>query len=119
MVTGPDGLPWFTGGYQQDPSSPIVYVVGRATPLAVTPASLPAATVGKFYSQSFAVSRAIASYRWSATSVPRGLFFSTEGLLSGIPTAVGAYALEIMVQDSSTPPIRANVSHTLDAEELT
>lgn len=119
VAAGPDGAIWFTGSYQKDPSAPATYVIGRATRLTVTPGSLPEARVGTPYSQLLALSGGVPPYTWSASGLPPGMSLSVGGLLNGTPTAAGAYAPQIMVQDSSTPAVSVYVGYTLDAEQLT
>ncbi len=119
VAAGADGAIWFTGSYQQDPSASTTNVVGRATGLTVTPGSLSEAHVGTPYAQLLAVSGGRAPYTWSASGLPPGMSLSSGGLLSGTPSAAGAYAPQIMVQDSSTPTVAVYAGFTLDAEQLT
>jgi streptogramin lyase len=118
IVTGPDGALWFTMTYQQNAATPTVSAIGRAVLMSVTPAALPAANVGAAYSQSLAVTGAIAPYTWSATGMPPGLSLSSDGTLTGTPTAAGSYTPQMLVQDSSTPPVTVGVNYTLDSEQL-
>jgi hypothetical protein len=78
--------------------------VGQPTiNLALSPASLPAATVGIGYSQTVTASGGTAPYTYAvaAGSLPAGLSLSTSGVLSGTPTAGGAFNFTISANDSS------------------
>ncbi|MGP8244755.1 MAG: beta strand repeat-containing protein [Bryobacteraceae bacterium] len=73
-----------------------------AAPLVITTTSpLANATVGIAYSASFAATGGIVPYTWTATGTPPGLSLSSAGILSGTPTAFGAYTLSVTVTDSS------------------
>jgi hypothetical protein len=67
-----------------------------------TPAQLPSATMGVFYSQTLSVSGSVPPYTWSLVSgtLPSGLSLSSSGLLTGIPTATGVFTLLIRAADS-------------------
>src|SRR5437588_3147010 len=67
--------------------------------LTVSPATLPNATAGIAYNQTFATS---VSGNWSvsAGSLPPGLALSNVGVLSGTPTAVGNFTFTIKVVGS-------------------
>jgi hypothetical protein len=71
--------------------------------LALSPANLPAATVGIGYSQTVTASGGTAPYAYAiaAGSLPAGLNLSTNGVLSGTPTAGGAFNFTISATDSS------------------
>ena len=119
IVSGTDGALWFTMTYQQNAAAPTVSAIGRAVLMSATPAAPPAPNVGAAYSQSLAVTGAVAPYTWSATGLPPGLSLSSDGTLSGTPTAAGSYTPQILVHDSSTPPVTLGLNYTLDSEQLT
>jgi SdrD B-like protein/putative Ig domain-containing protein/GEVED domain-containing protein len=60
--------------------------------ITITPSTLPDATVGTAYSQTFSATGGTASYTWavSAGTLPAGLTLSTAGVLSGTPTTGNA-----------------------------
>ncbi|OYW97249.1 MAG: hypothetical protein B7Z15_23420, partial [Rhizobiales bacterium 32-66-8] len=60
--------------------------------ITITPATLPDATVGSAYSQTFSATGGTASYTWAVTAgtLPTGLNLSSAGVLSGTPTTSNA-----------------------------
>src|SRR5579862_8230246 len=64
-----------------------------APAIAITPSSLPAATVASAYSQSVTAGNGTTPYTYaiSAGALPSGLTLSTGGTLSGTPTAGGSF----------------------------
>lgn len=105
--TGP-----FTGGRAY------TLTVGAPT-LSLSPASLPAPTVGAAYSQTFTAGGGIAPYTFAVSSgaLPAGLSLNTStGVLSGTPTTAGSYSFTVRVADSSTgtgAPYSASRVYTL------
>ena len=71
--------------------------------VSVSPASLPAATFGSAYGQSFSASGAAAPYSYAVTAgaLPPGLALAANGTLSGTPTAAGSYAFTVTASDAS------------------
>ena len=69
----------------------------------VTASSLPSATAGSAYSQTFAATGGIPRYTWSIPpgSLQSGLTFSAAGVLSGTPTQGGTYSFTVSVADAS------------------
>jgi len=57
--------------------------------LTLTPATLPAAKVGSLYDQQIFASGGTGSYTFSATGLPAWLSLTSQGVLSGTPTAAG------------------------------
>ena len=80
---------------------------------------LPAVSASATYTQTLAITGAVAPYRWSATGLPPGLSLSSDGTLNGAATAAGAFTPRVTVQDNSTPPVTATIDYTLDAQQLT
>ncbi len=75
-------------------------------PLAITPAALPAATVGQTYAASVSGSGGVAPYTWAVTSgsLPPGLSLNPNtGAITGTPTSAGSSTAGITVTDSSNP----------------
>jgi hypothetical protein len=76
----------------------------HAPTIAVTPSTLPAATVGAAYSQTITADGGTSPYTYSVTtgSLPAGLTLSSAGLLTGTPTAGGSFSFRVTAKDSST-----------------
>lgn len=111
--------------------------IGAPT-VAITPASLPAATVATAYNQTITASGGTAPYTYAVTagSLPAGLTLSPAGVLSGTPTANGTSNVIITATDSSAgagpytgskaysiavgaqAPIAGNVSASVAANSL-
>jgi hypothetical protein len=72
------------------------------TPVSITTATLPSATVRKAYSAAVKATGGATPYKWSRSSgaKPPGLSFSTAGVWSGTPTAAGTYKFTVEVTDS-------------------
>ena len=72
-------------------------------PLSITdPLSLQPGTIGVVYTSiTFNATGGTGSgYTWSATGLPKGITFSTGGILSGTPTAAATSSLQFTVKDS-------------------
>ena len=65
-----------------------------------TPASLPGATSGLAYSQTFAATGGIGTYTFSAPTAPSGLTFS-GATLSGSPATAGTFTFPVQVSDGT------------------
>jgi uncharacterized delta-60 repeat protein len=81
------------------------YTVNMAAPtLVIAPATLTAAKIGVAYNQQLSGSGGIAPYTFvlSSGALPAGITLSSNGLLSGTPTAAGNFAFDIDVTDAST-----------------
>lgn len=81
-------------------------IAPAGVPLQVTTASLPNGTNGVFYSQSLNASGGQPPYSWylpggTITLPPGTMSLSTNGILSGTPTASGTYNFWVGVQDST------------------
>lgn len=76
----------------------------RAPTIAVTPASIPQPQVGVAYTADLGATGGTPPYTFtvSAGALPNGLSLSSAGVLSGTPTAGGAYSFTIQARDSST-----------------
>ncbi|GEP41637.1 GEVED domain-containing protein [Brevifollis gellanilyticus] len=74
------------------------YLLTPACPvIAITPATLPNATLGSAYSQTLTASGGTAAYSWTVSSgtLPAGLSLSSAGVLSGTPTATNGAGVSI------------------------
>lgn len=71
--------------------------------LTINPAALPAGSAGAAYSQSLTATgnTGAVSYTVSAGALPNGLQLSASGLLSGAPTAFGAFNFSIRATDAN------------------
>jgi hypothetical protein len=76
-------------------------VIGAA-PITIAPATLPEGTLGTAYSQQLAATGGEGGYTFSLGSgaLPGGIKLSSSGLLSGTPTATGAFSFTVSVSDS-------------------
>lgn len=68
----------------------------------VSPSSLPAAALGEPYSQSLTATGGVPPYTWALAggSLPPGLGLGAAGVLSGTPTARGAFVFTVEIQDA-------------------
>jgi len=102
---------------QQSSQKTFSLTVGAAVvPLSITTSSpLPSGTVGTAYSTQLRASGGAAPYQWSLRSgtLPQGLTFSSDGLLSGTPSTAGSVSFAIQVTDRTVPPQTANQTFTL------
>jgi hypothetical protein len=72
----------------------------RRAPLSISSCPLPPAQLGQSYDAALAVVGGVAPYVWTFSgSVPAGLTVSSEGRLSGTPTAPGASTFTVAVRD--------------------
>lgn len=96
VVTARDAL-----GFEA--SAPYTLVVDAAV-VTVTPNTAPTARRGFAYSQAFTATGGTGAYSWSVASgaLPAGLTLSTAGVLSGTPTVVGNFPVQIRATDQST-----------------
>ena len=79
------------------------YSVTTNAAIVVSPAGLPAGTVGISYSQSITATGGTGSYTFAVSSgtLPAGLSLSGTGLLAGTPSAAGSASFTIMATDGS------------------
>ena len=87
-------------------------------PLSVSTSSLPSGQVGMAYSETLAASGGATPYAWTLTggTLPAGLSLSSDGSITGTPTASASnVALTFKVTDSSSPmqSATANLSLTI------
>ena len=89
-----------TDANQQTVSQSFTVTIAAA-PLAIAPASLPAATAGTAYSASFSATGGVPPYTWSASGLPTGLTLSSGGALSGTVSAPTTATVTVTVKDST------------------
>jgi hypothetical protein len=80
---------------------------------AITSGPLPVATVGASYSVQLAAASGTPPYNWTVLSgpLPLGLVLLSNGLLSGIPSALGTTVTTIQISDAFG--LRANAAFTI------
>ncbi len=78
-------------------------IINPACPtITVNPATLPTATVGVAYSQTFTGSGGISPYKFRGNgNIPPGLTPTQSGNLSGTPTAPGSYTFTVIAEDAN------------------
>lgn len=82
---------------------PYTLVVSAPT-ISIAPTTLPTLTRNAAYSQTITAAGGTAPYSYAVTSgvAPAGVTLSPTGVLSGTPTAAGAYAFTVTATDSSS-----------------
>jgi hypothetical protein len=96
----------------------ITYRVGVAAigcpVITISPATLPAGTVGVAYSQTLSASGGSGSYVFAVSSgtLPDGLTLSPAGVLAGTPTAIGSSVVTIKVTDGNNCP--SSIPYTIE-----
>ncbi len=82
-----------------------ITITPSASPITVSPASLPTLTAGTAFSQTLSSSGGLAPYTYSLQSgvLPVGVSLTSGGVLSGTPTQRGAYSFSVRSTDATTP----------------
>ncbi|UYV16554.1 putative Ig domain-containing protein [Porphyrobacter sp. ULC335] len=82
-----------------------ITITPSASPLTVTPGSLPTLTAGTPFSQTLTTTGGTGPYSYSLQSgvLPPGVSLSPSGVLSGSPTQRGAYSFSVRATDSTAP----------------
>jgi Galactose oxidase, central domain/Kelch motif len=109
------GIPTISGTYQgivtvsdsespaqQTPANYSIVINNPPPPMIITSPAPPAGALNVPYvGFNFVATGGLTPLNWSETgALPPGLAFSSEGVLSGKPTATGAFPITVMVQDS-------------------
>ncbi len=83
--------------------------------LALSPATLPAATVAKEYSATITATGGKAPYTFSLDSgaLPPGLSLASSGVLSGKPTKSGTFSFGVQAADPSSPADTGQIGYSL------
>src|SRR5215475_14303303 len=77
-------------------------------PLTITSVSpIPTATIGVAYGQPLTAVGGTLPYSWVGTNLPPGLTLSSGGLLSGVPTTLGAWGMDIHLTDGAGTVVEA------------
>ncbi len=82
-----------------------ITITPPASPITVSPASLPTMTAGTSFSQNLTSTGGVAPYTYTLQSgvLPVGLTLSSGGVLSGTPTQRGGYTFSVRATDSTSP----------------
>ncbi|MDB6076146.1 MAG: hypothetical protein JWO89_3786, partial [Verrucomicrobiaceae bacterium] len=92
-----------------------IYTLTPACPtIAVTPSTLPAATVGTGYSQSLTASNGSPPYGWTVQSgtLPAGVTLSSAGLLSGTPTTSNGTGVAVTLRATDSFSCFGSLAYT-------
>jgi hypothetical protein len=100
-----------------DDTTTAAFTLSIAATPAITSGPLPAATVGASYSVQLAAASGTPPYNWTVMSgpLPLGLVLLSDGLLSGIPSALGTTVTTIQISDAFG--LRANAAFTIVVQE--
>lgn len=82
-----------------------VAIAASASPIVISPDTLPAPVFQTPYSQTLTATGGTPSYTYSvsAGSLPAGLTLSATGTISGTPTQAGTFTFSVNATDSATP----------------
>ncbi len=91
-------------------TGPVTVLINPIPTLTFT-GSLPNAILNQPYTQTLAATGGVGPYTYATTAgaLPPGITLSTGGIVSGIPTAVGAYSFTVTATDSETTPQTASL----------
>ncbi len=89
-------------------------------PLTIVTRELPVATQGQEYGHDLVAvgGVATATRAWSASGLPAGLSLSTDGMLSGIPTAIGTATISVQLSDGTSMTTRDLLLRVRDSGRL-
>ncbi|KRA45202.1 putative Ig domain-containing protein [Pseudoxanthomonas sp. Root630] len=82
-----------------------ITITPSASPITVSPATLPTLTAGTAFAQTLTSSGGVAPYNYTLQSgvLPAGLSLSSGGVLSGTPTQRGSYSFSVRSTDATAP----------------
>ena len=102
-----------SGTVTRTAAQPVTIVINAN--IAIATASLAPGNVGSPYSATLAANGSAGAVTWSvaAGSLPAGLTLSANGVISGVPTALGSSTFTIAAADSSAPASVATKELTL------
>jgi matrixin/putative Ig domain-containing protein len=77
---------------------------GGGTPVSITSSSMPDGEIDRYYRFDLAASGGSPPYRWNFVtgSMPPGVNLSSSGVIDGVPTRAGSFAISVQVSDSSS-----------------
>lgn len=86
-----------------------------APPLEVRTTTLPQAYLRKSYEARIEAQGGVAPLKWELTegSLPEGMGFSRDGVISGVPATSGEFRFTVTVRDSGTPAYQRQQQLTL------
>jgi len=89
--------------------------------LQLTTSSLPGGTKSSSYSANLQASGGTSPYTWSvaAGSLPAGVTLSSNGTISGTPSASGAFSFTVQVKDSESTPQSASKALSISVAAAT
>jgi len=92
-------------GTPQQTATATLSLTVAPTPLVISTSALPSAAATSTYSTALSASGGTAPYVWAVSSgnLPTGMSLASTGVISGTPTASGAFALGVTVTDSCKP----------------
>lgn len=118
---GPDSFT-YTATNAGGTSAPATVTITVSAPtITLSPASLPSVNAGTAYNQTITASGGTPNYSYALTagSLPVGLTFSSGGVLSGTPTAVGVFNFTVTATDSNSFTASHPYTLTVGAPTLT
>lgn len=76
---------------------------GGGSPVSITSFSMPDGAIDRYYRFDLAASGGTPPYRWNFVtgSMPPGLNLSSTGVIDGVPTRTGSFAISVQVIDTS------------------
>lgn len=86
-------------------SVPVVAAVGQEALAIIQPGALPGAFEGNSYAALLSAAGGVPPYSWSlveGSRLPSGLQLSSDGVITGTPSASGSFSFATRVRDSST-----------------
>ena len=100
----------------QTATAALSITVQNVDPLVITTTTVPDAIIQVVYSTTLAATGGITPYKWTLDSgtLPPGLSLSTDGVISGTPTALGAYPFTVKVTDSEVVPQTQTLALTIN-----
>ena len=91
-------------------------ITGPMAPPLVFTASAITAELNLPFSYALTASGGVSPYTWTALGpMPAGLTFSGAGVITGTPTAVGAYSIAVRVTDNAGTSVTQNLAFTVEA----
>ena len=100
-------------------ASKTIVITIKAGPLSISTNSLANGTINTSYTSTVSGSGGTKSYTWSASGLPSGLTMSTAGVISGKPTVVGSYNVNITLRDTGGSSVSKTISIKINTLPLT
>ncbi len=116
----PDGTVLLAGGENTDftgVANAEIFYPSFTSGITITLTLLPSAQQNQPYTQLLLEKGGVGALTWALTPtsgpLPTGLILSPSGILSGTPTAFGAFAFTVQVTDSSVPAQTSTITYAL------